>query len=141
MWTHAGSIAPTEGFPYDHKSFDAKSMTASYMWVYEGDETRGAQYGNCYIGKQPDVCTTNFYETGSFEGISLVVAKNATFFFESWFSVGSLSEFNPAHIEDEYNYYHNMQFLIKHDTSNADLTKQRSLIVCILCDRSVRIVP
>merc|ERR1712224_148731 len=124
----AGSVPPTADFPYDVKSFDAQSITGSYMWVYEGEETRGSQHGNCYIGTQPDVCTTSFYETGSFEGISLVVAKNATFFFESWFSVGSLSQFNPAHSEDETDYYHNAHntFMIEHDTTNADLTVQRS---------------
>ena len=125
--TRAGSVAPTPDYPVDYKLFDATSMTGSYSWVFDGEETKGAQYGNCYLGTRPDVCTINFYETGPEEGISLIVAKNASFFFESWFYVASLSAFQPAHIEDETDYYHNMHntFIMQHDTNDAVVTAQR----------------
>ena len=133
MWTRAGSIAE---FDYEsYQSVDETSMTGSY-WVYDDVETlsddvetyAGAYHGNCYLGTQPDVCTFNFYETGPEEGISLIVAKNVSFFFESWFHAASLSQFNPSHIEDETDRYHNTHnaFLNQYDPNNAVLTVQRS---------------
>ena len=133
--TRTGFVAPTADYPFDYKSFDARSMTGSYIWVFDGKETKGAQHGNCYIGTQPDVCTINFYEDGPLSGISLLVAKNVTFFFESWFSVRSLSEFDPKQIDDESKYYHNTHdmFIMEHDTSNTAETVQRSLLVPMVC--------
>ena len=127
----AGFVEPTDDYPSDFKSFTGETYTGSYTVVLDGDTILGVQNGNCYLGKtQKDVCTATWYETGPAEGISLIVAKNATHHFETWYYIPSLSLFDKEHIEDETECFHNEHstFIMVQDISEPKISLQRSLI-------------
>lgn len=124
-----GFVEPTDDYPSDFKSFTGETYTGSYTVVLDGDTILGVQNGNCYLGKtQKDVCTATWYETGPAEGISLIVAKNATHHFETWYYIPSLSLFDKEHIEDETECFHNEHstFIMVQDISEPKISLQRS---------------
>ena len=111
----------------DYRSFDPElqSYTASYIYIYNDTTFKGTANGNCFLGSS--VCAATWYEDGPEEGISLLVAKNEKVHYETWFYVPALSLFDPKHIDDPTEHYHNDHgdMIMEMDISDPETAKKK----------------
>lgn len=76
---------------------DGTTHTSSY--TYTADSIPGTSYGPVYLNGQ--VSLDNWYEAGLDEGIELIVAKNATTFYNLWWFAPRVSEVDYSTKEDD----------------------------------------